>query len=85
MNHTKSELERCEALLERVWEFVHQRTDDVSVGVGRIMKPLEICGECGELNDYSQMRYCSCWSPVSESDIEQLEDLGFDARSGEPE
>jgi len=85
MDHTKSELERCEALLQQVWEFVHQRTDDVSVGVGRIMKPLEVCDGCGGLNDYSQMRYCSCWSPISESDLDQLEDLGFETRGGETE
>lgn len=83
ISHIRAELKRHEALLEQVWEFVHARTDDVSVGVGRIIQPLEVCGECAQINDYSQLAYCRCWTPVSETDAEKLGDIGVELRDGD--
>ncbi|WP_404474777.1 hypothetical protein [Microbacterium aerolatum] len=80
MSHIRSELERHEALLEQMWGFVHGRADDVSVGVGRIIHPLEVCAECGEVNDYSQLIYCRCWAPISDDDAERLGELGVEFR-----
>lgn len=67
-----------EMILERIWEFVHGNTDDISLGIGRIMKPLEVCAVCSKENDYSQDSYCACWSAITERDVEKLTEMGVE-------
>lgn len=78
IKHMRAEIDRQDALLQRIYEFIRGRTDDVSIGVGRTIQPIEICSECGEENDYSQGKWCRCWSPVSQQDVTALEAMGVE-------
>lgn len=78
LDYARAEVNRQDALLQCIYEFIRGRTDDVSIGVGRIIQPIEVCSECGQENDYSQGKWCACWSPVSEGDLDALRDMGVE-------
>ena len=62
--------------LQAIADFISGRTDDISVGVGRLIWPMSVCAECGQVEDHSQGAWCSCWSPISEADLDQLSEMG---------
>ena len=72
----RSEAEVDGVRLQAIADFISGRTDDISVGVGRLIWPMSVCNECGQVEDHSQGAWCSCWSPVSEGDLNQLSEMG---------
>lgn len=62
--------------LQAIADFISGRSDDISVGVGRLIWPMSVCTECGQVEDHSQGAWCSCWSPISEDDLDQLSEMG---------
>lgn len=73
--------------LERIGVFLLDKTDDISIGVRRIMFPLRTCGDCGQVVDMGMgtAGLCPCWSPVTQRDIDELHVDGLDIEEREPD
>lgn len=69
--------------LQAIADFVYGRTDDVSIGVSRLIWPLSMCAECGNIEDHGQGVMCTCWSLVTPEDADALSDMGVEDRTDE--
>lgn len=78
--HLAATLLELEAKMERVWEFVKDRNDDISVGVRRAFKPMSVCADCDQIEDHAIGVMCKCWSPITEADLDQLGWFGVETR-----
>lgn len=72
-----------ETTLQAIADFVYGRTDDVSIGVSRLLWPLSVCPECGNTEDHGQGVICPCWSPVTPEDMDTLSGWGVEERDSD--